>query len=402
MKVRVLTQPLDGNRASINLGSELAKLVGSRTPFYKEVWFVSAFADYQSVVRLKEAIEKSIRDRATIHFIIGVDLQSTSIEALELLLTLGADAKIVKNRRPGHTFHPKIYLFESDGSAVLYVGSNNLTEGGMFRNYEGSLMVEFDRRQDATDYSRVKSELAPFISPNPTITQTLTEQLIQTLASRGEILREHQRKEIRRQVRRSSRPGNGVPASPFGPDPIPTPPPLPADFLKAVVKEVERGRIRDVKLPEVTAFYMHLNRLQGPNIPGEARIPLAAREIAKGFWGWPAKYVLDTQTRGTHPRKYYNWKPKWKTWDTASPARTFTDEIRMYEYADSADFRFYAGRLKRMGANEMDIVRITRISKSEGAEFECVLTKRGSQTHSEWERYCTVPITNSPRRFGFA
>ena len=402
MEVKVLSQPIDSNNVTLALGSELATLLDSRNPFYREIWLISAFADYQSIVRLRDHIQRSLNDQAQVHMIVGVDLQSTSVEALEAILTLGTDAKVVKNKRPGHTFHPKIYLFESDGSAVLIIGSNNLTEGGMFKNYEGSVMIKYNRGEESAEYNQVKAALAPFLNPSQSIVQPLSVELIETLAARGDVLREHQRREIRKQARRSARAQTGVPASPFGSEPIPPPPPLPAEFLRRVARAVERGRVGDTKLPEVTAFYMHLNRLQGTNIPGEARIPLAAREIAKRFWGWPNRYVLDTQRRGTHPRRYHNWKPKWLIFEADAPQRTYFDEVRMYEYEDSADFRFYSRRLVTLGADSMDIVRITRLGRSEGAEFECVLARRGTQIHREWERYCTVPIPNSPRRFGFA
>jgi len=50
------------------------------------------------------------------------------------------------------TFHPKIYLFRNDRAAELLVGSGNLTEGGLFTNYEGSLRVSLDLT-DATQTS---------------------------------------------------------------------------------------------------------------------------------------------------------------------------------------------------------------------------------------------------------
>ena len=73
----------------------------------------------------------------------------------------------------------------------------------------------------------------------------------------------------------------------------------------------------------------------------------------------------------------------------------------MYEYEDSDDFRFYSSRLVSMGADEFDIVRITRCDPDEEAIFQCELARRGSPTHALWEEYCTQPVTNSRRRFGF-
>jgi len=73
----------------------------------------------------------------------------------------------------------------------------------------------------------------------------------------------------------------------------------------------------------------------------------------------------------------------------------------MYEYVESSDFRFYAHRLLELGADRGDVVRITRISEPE-AEFECVLARRGTGSHGAWLRYCSEPVRNSDRLYGYA
>ena len=39
-----------------------------------------------------------------------------------------------------HTFHPKLYLFKSDDHAEMVMGSGNLTEGGLYTNYEAGCL----------------------------------------------------------------------------------------------------------------------------------------------------------------------------------------------------------------------------------------------------------------------
>ena len=48
---------------------------------------------------------------------------------------------IVFHNRLPFTFHPKICLFQSPVAAELTVGSGNLTQGGLFTNYEAALHV---------------------------------------------------------------------------------------------------------------------------------------------------------------------------------------------------------------------------------------------------------------------
>jgi HKD family nuclease len=386
----------------------MEKLLESRSPFFKEVWMVSAFANRQGLIRLLPCISKSIKAGAKFHFIIGVDQQGTSTEALKAVLSLNADAKLVKNRRVGHTFHPKIYLFEADNRATICLGSSNLTEGGIYRNYEANILISYDLNgPDGDIYRQHKNTLSPFLNPTGTKTIQLTEEVIQALESRGDIISELQKRELARKVRESSKPTASLPKSPFGGEEVPPPPPLPEQFVRTILENSQKRRPRkasslETQLVQCNAFYMHLTRLQGKTIPGEPRIPIAARDIAEKFWGWPDKYSVETRTTGKHPRNYKTWKPKWRIVDTADPSTVHVEDVRMYEYEDSEDFRFYSSRLVSMGADELDIVRITRISPAEEAVFQCELAKRGSPLYPEWDSYCTIPIRNSKRRFGFA
>ena len=78
-----------------------------------------------------------------IRFVLGIDLGGTSQEVLQELLRWNIDARVVKHRRPGHTFHPKLYLFEWEEQGTIIIGSNNITEGGFFGNYEGAACVTY-------------------------------------------------------------------------------------------------------------------------------------------------------------------------------------------------------------------------------------------------------------------
>lgn len=60
---------------------------------------------------------------------------------MEEVLSWGVDAYIYYTLN-AHIFHPKVYLFENNDFYTLIVGSNNLTEGGLVRNIECSLLVQ--------------------------------------------------------------------------------------------------------------------------------------------------------------------------------------------------------------------------------------------------------------------
>jgi hypothetical protein len=133
----------------------------------------------------------------------------------------------------------------------------------------------------------------------------------------------------------------------------------------------------------------------------EGRIPLEAVELAKEFWGWPDEYSRDESPRKGQDRVYWNWRPQWRIWDVATPGNVTTQEVRMYMYENSSDFRFYVRPLVNAGADLGDVVRIRRIAQPD-AEFECVLARQGTPQFDDWSRSCTQPVRNSTRSFGYA
>jgi hypothetical protein len=166
----------------------------------------------------------------------------------------------------------------------------------------------------------------------------------------------------------------------------------------AIVLPID-DKVSDALLP--AAFYMTLPTLQGDNIPGEGRIPLEAIELAKEFWGWPDEYSKDVSPRSGVDRVYWNWRPKWRIWSVENPGDITTQEVRMYMYENSSDFRFYVRPLVNAGADLGDVIRIRRIADPD-AEFECILARRGTGEYIEWINSCTQPVRNSTRKFGYA
>jgi hypothetical protein len=145
---------------------------------------------------------------------------------------------------------------------------------------------------------------------------------------------------------------------------------------------------------------MTLPTLQGKNIPGESRIPLAAIEMAEDFWGWPDLYVRRESPRGGEGRVYFDWRSRWQIANASAPNINNLQEVRMYMYENSSDFRFYARPLVNAGADLGDVVKITRIG-SEHVDFECLLARQGTTEHAAWLPFCTNAVRNSTRRFGY-
>ena len=402
MNIRYLVQPAQ------QVGRILEALL-SDEPRPAEVILVSAFASRQTLLRLRPAILR-LRDAGTrVRLVLGIDLGGTSKEALQEAHSWAVDTRLVKHRQAGHTFHPKLYLVERLGQANLLIGSSNITDGGFFTNYEGGVLFTYDLPGDAANYAEARASLERFLAPDGPTAQILSEELLARLLVRGDVpTNEEQRRARTGEGRRS--PGAG---SPFGVEAVATPPPMPADVLDGLLDEVRSVRRRRLRTEgrtqavvrtavaqiEPMSLFMTLPKMRG-SIPGEARIPLEARDLTPGFWGWPGKYGHEKGPRGGE-REYWSWKPKWRLWDSDNPDEVFVDEVRMYEYTNSSDFRFYARRLLNLGADEGDVVRVTRVVELD-VEFECALARRNSRAYDDWLRYCTRRVRNSDRRYGYA
>ena len=128
-----MNQPLTGQ-----LGNRLIELLESQD--YQVLNIVVAFAKNSGVLRIKDSLEK-FRDRGgVVNVYVGIDMSGTSYEALTALL-LHTNSLNVIHAEKSQTFHAKIYQFMGQDKGLVIVGSHNLTGGGLWTNFESSLIV---------------------------------------------------------------------------------------------------------------------------------------------------------------------------------------------------------------------------------------------------------------------
>ena len=251
MNVRTISQP------ESQLGVEIDQLLHGDTT-YSRIIFVSAFTALNTILRLRERLLEQMANKACLRFTVGIDLGGTSREVLYELLRWNCETFVFHNTIVRATFHPKVYLFQSDTNAILFIGSNNLTDGGFFTNYEAATRYEFELPADLAEYERIVKPLAPFLEPNGATVQQLNSALIETLVARGELPSEAETRRRRRARKESSPPeGEGIPESPFAPVTVPLPPLLPKALRR---EDPERSTPR----PHVRA-----EERQEPPLPGQ-------------------------------------------------------------------------------------------------------------------------------------
>lgn len=130
----LLNQPFDGQLGTLIVGH----LDSSE---FSELNIAVAFAKNSGVLRLNRHLDGFRARGGLVRVFVGVDLGGTSYEALTNLLDR-VDKLFVVHAKSGQTFHSKIYNFVGSDRAITIVGSNNLTGGGLWSNFESSLIVE--------------------------------------------------------------------------------------------------------------------------------------------------------------------------------------------------------------------------------------------------------------------
>jgi hypothetical protein len=222
MRTRTIAQP------AVQLGQEIDGLLATE-PHHQRIIFVSAFVALRTILRLRDRLLARFQSGSHLCLTVGIDLGGTSNEVLQELLRWNCEVFIFHNPIVRATFHPKIYLFEGGNQTTLILGSNNLTDGGFYTNYEAAVRYDFELPADAQDYRRIIDPLLQFIEPTAGATvQRLTQQLIDTLTARGMLPTELEARQNRRhQAARQQLPAEQKPANPFLAVAVPNPPLLP-------------------------------------------------------------------------------------------------------------------------------------------------------------------------------
>ena len=148
---------------------------------HDRAWIATAWGKQSGLSRLAAEIQ-AFRDRGGyIEAIVGVDEGGATVEGLKLVEQLFDKAYVFHD--PGaRTFHPKIYTVQSGASALAIVGSGNLTRGGLYTNYEGSVAADLDLT-DPTEAAYLDSVRAYYdrIAALSDVCKPLDEQTIQDL-----------------------------------------------------------------------------------------------------------------------------------------------------------------------------------------------------------------------------
>lgn len=248
MNITTVSQP------ETQLGDQIDVLLNEDVS-YTRIVFVSAFVALRTILNLRERLLENTNNVTDLRFRVGIDLGGTTREVLEELLRWNCETIVIHNSITRSTFHPKLYLFEGHSNAVFFIGSNNLTNGGFYTNYEAATRFDFKFPNDTAEYERLIAPLMPFLEPTGPIAQRLSAELIETLVARGELPSESdQRHQRRSQARAQTRNGQDIPQNPFGAVSIPLPPLLPETLRRELPRIAESQQPVQVEPPATRGF----------------------------------------------------------------------------------------------------------------------------------------------------
>ena len=153
----IINQPFQGQLGKI-LKTELKSNYSSFTIF-------SAFAKNSGVLRLKDSLETFRSNGGTVKAFIGIDLDGTSYEALLNLYNLCDELYVIHSENLSTTYHSKMYLLESTSVAWCAIGSNNLTGGGLWTNFESCSIQTYNLPNEKTELDPIYSVIEKYKNP---------------------------------------------------------------------------------------------------------------------------------------------------------------------------------------------------------------------------------------------
>jgi HKD family nuclease len=170
------------------MGDKLNKLLALKGKGkFDTFYMIVAYVRTSGVAHLEKSIEQFRTAGGCVKAIVGIDQGNTSVQGLRLLLPLCDELYVYHNSQsePKYTFHPKLYAFKNKDRAIVFVGSSNLTEGGLYTNYEINCCAECNLK-DKTQikFFQTIKRIFKTYSTDPKLSKRLTGELIEKLKRR--------------------------------------------------------------------------------------------------------------------------------------------------------------------------------------------------------------------------
>lgn len=420
MSIQFITHPQDKFRIGDFLRESFAET--QWTDFRAAVAFIKVSGTKYITNSLSEFVSRG--SSATITA--GIDVGGTTVEGLESLLD-GLSNKgdlFIFHNAGNYTFHPKIYLFRNATHAKVAIGSTNLTEGGLFTNYEAGvqLLLDLQKEGDAALLLNIENSLRQWSTPQEGLCYKVTPDIIKQLILENRLPTEaviKAQKKRDREVRRADKvqsifKGRGVP-------PAPKPPIMEPDITSTSPEDDEAIRLDDEDaqsltveeplpvMPQPGKFSVFLMTLQktdvgvGQTTRGTQRrspeifIPLICRDYDPEFWGWPYAFVPDPNWTGSTDQNGFGKMDRTNVMIRMA-GTTFPASI--WYNPDKRDVRIRSESIRSAGMIG-DIFYLERADGLAGFSYYAEIIPLGSLRYQEYLHMCTKGVRNSKKLWNY-
>lgn len=184
--------PLDQPLGKRRLLEDLKRCLND--PELDEFGFSVAFSKVGPLYRLQELIKAWRLAGKKASGIFGIDHKGTSLQALRFALD-HLDG-VFYTQHIGNSFHPKVYWFRGNSKAVGFIGSNNMTMGGMELNFEAAIELQFKLPDEQADFDQIHKMFSSLLPASCAATRKLTAEALAQLEGE-ELLLDETRKSAR-------------------------------------------------------------------------------------------------------------------------------------------------------------------------------------------------------------
>ncbi len=400
--MRFLRQP----DSDVRLGDFLKTQLSDAALGWREFRAGIAFVKRAGVEHLAEELAAFGDRGGAMRISVGVDLRGSSREGLTLLHEVvsghGGEVWIFHNAHPSRpTFHPKIYLFKKPDLALVVIGSGNLTNGGLFTNYEANFAIELEPEfeDEAKTLHEIEATLDAWVDPRANLARVLTLELLAELEARGVVVTEAGAAgdEVPEQERDEA-PAHERERAPdlFGSVAVPR---APARARRAPARTARRAAGAAPAPIENRGFLMTLHPTDmgvGQTTRGTSRrspeifIPLAARDENPDFWGWPDEFEEDRRRAG----KFDRMGVRVRIGGEIVP-------VNMMTWPDKHDFRMRSEAIRSAG-RPGDILRMERAPERANFDYYVEIVPQGTTEHAHRLAQCVRAVRPpSRKRFGY-
>lgn len=179
----IINQPYD-----YQLGVDLIEKITN--PSYHSLTIMVAYAKLSGVYRLLPYMNELKKRNGKLRCIVGIDQQNTTYDALYQLNSIMDELYVFHSESFSQTFHVKCYWLSGESDIWYAIGSNNLTAGGLFSNYEMCITNHLSGDESTQAVLAFESIFNSYVTNAPSCCHLVSDAFLSSLLNNGYVNKE--------------------------------------------------------------------------------------------------------------------------------------------------------------------------------------------------------------------